>query len=228
MTLATGALNGLSGSVATGSPNPWLTTLGLTGPFIEQMLGRFGWLDTPISQVTLFGWLLLIGSLTGGAMLLGRRRTVGLLLSTVALTVAVPCVIQAPRLLQYGLTWQGRHGLPLAVGVPMLAVVAIDDGVGMVTFGARRLAVLLAVVIAVVQIHALWWALRRYTVGLSNQALGLFGGRWQPPGGSLPWLSLMAAFGVALIAAMWWTAGQELGGQASAPSVAIENISGSS
>jgi hypothetical protein len=210
MTLATGALEGLSGAVPAGSPNPALTTLGLTGAFIEQMLGWFGWLDTPISQVTLFGWLLLIGSLIGGAVLLGRRRTVGLLLSTVALTLAVPWVIQAPRLLEYGLTWQGRHGLPLAVGIPLLAVVAIDDGVGVVTAGVRRLALLLASVIAVVQVHALWWALPRYTVGPGSQALGLVGGRWQPPGGSLPWLASMAAFGVALIAAMWWTAGHDL------------------
>jgi Predicted membrane protein (DUF2142) len=219
-TVATGSLQGLGGGKPTRVDNAWWATLGLTPDFIRQTLGWFGWLDTPPSAMTEFGWLLVIGTLLGAALLGGKGRTLLALAATIALTVAVPVIVQAPRLLEFGLTWQGRHELPLAVGIPLLAVVAAAQRPTGSETGLRRLAIVCTCVIGLVQVHALWWALHRYTVGLDSEQFGLWGGPWQPPGGSVLWLGLVGAFAVALVVMTVRRPRSEAVGYAAASSVA--------
>ena len=64
-----------------------------TGPTWTQFLAAH-----PVTEI---GWLLVIGALLGVAAVVGKGRTVLVRLATILLTVLVPVIIQAPRLLEW-------------------------------------------------------------------------------------------------------------------------------
>jgi hypothetical protein len=55
----------------------------------------------------------------------GRRVRTGMSLAVLA-SIAVPVLFTATTYGTYGSIWQGRYGLPVSVGVIMLAAVALD------------------------------------------------------------------------------------------------------
>ncbi len=194
MVVATGMA---SGKIAGGSPFPpgsnhWFLIMGATPAYVQQMIGVFGWLDTPSSNLTLMVWLGVVFALIGGALMLTRLRHNVSLLVTIAASLALPVLLQAPLTGGTSLIWQGRYTLPVAAGIPLLAMVSIDRGAGALSGLARRLSLIVAALVAVMNTHALWWSLHRYTIGLTNPGLNILRGRWQPPGGSVLWLALMA------------------------------------
>ena len=92
----------------------------------------------------------------------------------------------------------------MAAGIPLLALVNLDRGAGLVPGLVRRLSVAMAATVGLLSAHALYWNLHRYTVGRSSQTINILLGKWQPPGGSALWVILMvlvAALGVAVVAA---------------------------
>jgi hypothetical protein len=198
MVVATGMA---SGKIAGGAPFPpgsnhWFLIIGSTPAYVQQMIGVFGWLDTPSSNLTLMVWLGIVFVLIGGSLMLTPLRRNVSLLATLVASLALPVVLQAPLTGSSSLIWQGRYTLPVAAGIPLLAMSGIDRGAELLPGLARRLAVILAVLVAVMNVHALWWNLHRYTVGLTDPGLNILRGKWQPPGGSVLWLALMAAVGV--------------------------------
>ena len=192
---------GIATKVVGGSPFPagadhWTVILGTTPTYVSQMIGTFGWLDTPTSNLTLYVWLGLVFALMAGAVMLSRwRHNIGLAL-TVAATILIPLFLQAPLTGSTSLVWQGRYTLPIAAGIPLLAILSLDRGAGLVAGLTRRLSVAVAATVAVLNTHALYWDLHRYTVGLDSRSLNILLGAWQPPGGSVLWLAAMAGAGV--------------------------------
>lgn len=162
---------------------------------LQQMVGWFGWLDTPAPVGVHVAWALALVVLVGLGLRGAVRRRAVLLLTLVLGVVLVPIALEVASAEQVGFYWQGRYTLPLAVGVPLVAAVA-----------ARRprpapvplLAGVLAV-LAVCHLVGFVTALGRYTVGTGN-GLGLVDAVWSPP---LP--ALVLAVG-AVLAALAWSA----------------------
>jgi Predicted membrane protein (DUF2142) len=207
LVVRSGSLIGLGGSPIPPDANPWWIVARSSVDYLKQMVGRFGWLDTPLPKVLIIAWWSVVGALVAvGAVVGPARRLLGVV-ATSAITVAMPIVIQAPRAAQYGLTWQGRHGLPIAVGVPLLAVLVISRGaVGVAGDGGRIpkvrrwLTIGATAVLVAVNVGSLWVNLHRYTLGLHNPAWNLAEGTWQPRLGAWSWVALAALWATAVLA----------------------------
>ncbi len=70
--------------------------------------------------------LLLLAALLGYAALRGSRRETVVAWSVAVVSLAIPVAITTATFNDYGLAWQGRYGLPLAMGLPLLACLALD------------------------------------------------------------------------------------------------------
>jgi hypothetical protein len=166
------------------------TALSSTDDRIHQMIGNFGWLDTPAPAWTVYVWLLCLGALVVPALAARPARravAVGLL---VLLTLAVPVAIEASQAGRLGYIWSGRYTLPLAAGLPLVAAWALRGR-------DRRLDVTVVVLAATAQVWAFVTALSRYTVGLGHQDLGLLHPVWSPV---LPPLLLVSLYALATCA----------------------------
>ncbi len=198
-TVTAGALGNGSQVVRAVTPYEALRESVLRMPWrMLQLVGVFGWLDTRASWFTYVAWTALIGVvlLLGLAAATTRARLV--VLAAVAITVAVPVLIEVAEAPRYGFPWQGRYTLPFAVGVPLLAAIAATSrnliGEGL----ARPLVAWTVWVAGLAHVGAFWWALVRYQVGEKLGHNPLIGS-WHPPVGSLAVLVLFAAATAALI-----------------------------
>jgi hypothetical protein len=124
------------------------------------------------------------------------------LLALLAATIAVPVVIESTAYRNAGgVTWQGRYTLPLAVGIPILAAIALastERGRQLVT---PRLLVTLGVIVGVGHSIAFAQNLRRYTVGYDGELQFWKHPQWTPP---LSPLLLTIAYAVVISAFVVW------------------------
>ncbi|MEP6817348.1 MAG: DUF2142 domain-containing protein [Marmoricola sp.] len=72
-------------------------------------------------------WLILMGAAVGLAMAMGRRRDRAALGTLFALVLGVPAVLTVVSYAHVGLSWQGRYGLPLTVGLFLVAGWVLDQ-----------------------------------------------------------------------------------------------------
>ncbi len=187
------AAHGLNEQAAAPSlrPQPNLSLvadlLGVTGPWIKQMIGVFGWLDTYSPYVTYLAWSAVLGLLILLALVCWRnvREAVGLVL-LIALVILVPIVLTYMQAAQLGVIWQACYILPLAVGLPLLSAEIIEKS-KVLRSVQSHLAVLVCALLGVGQVAG-GQTLIRYTTGLGKKGgffNNLLGGSWQPPGGGL-------------------------------------------
>jgi hypothetical protein len=169
-----------------------------------EMIGNFGWIDTPVPVTTIVIWTMLIGSilLAGFTLLRGRRALVGSLLLLVMLVL--PALIQAAFITTGGYIWQGRYGLPLFVmlifGVVTLVGLTIE-GRRVPSWVLTRLVVAVLVGFLAGQGYAFLKALRRNAIGSDTSWKHLIiDPAWIPPGGLLTVLGLFAGGLLALAA----------------------------
>ncbi len=88
----------------------------------KEMIGVFGWLDTPAPAVTWLPWTAAVVFFFFAAVVWASRRYVAVLFALLAAVVIVPIVIESAAYGDAGgLSWQGRYTLPIAVGIPILA-----------------------------------------------------------------------------------------------------------
>ena len=200
--------------VATGPPAPrsegsihlLSVILGHTATFVHQMVGVFGWLNTFPPELTYLVWFVVIGLLALGALLrtalwpsLAAVRRMAVLVLLGFLVVAVPTAVIFSQAHRLGIVWQGRDGLPLAVGVPVMSAALAGDAPVVRRYGTA-LAALFGVAIVAAEVAAFFDALRRYTVGASRRG-NAFAGPWQPPLGALP-VFVWECLAIALLAAV--------------------------
>lgn len=186
--------------------DPRVTALAVVGKgseYLLNMIGDYGWLDTPSPPVTFIAWYGVTGALL--LLALASARPVRLRLALVLLVVGVaaaPLALQVLTAVDTGLIWQGRYALPLAVGVPVLAAL-VADGQGRGEDDLlRRVARGTLPVVLVGQVAAFYWASRRYAEGLTGEVL-TFDPAWSSPLGYLPGTVLFAALATALAWAAW-------------------------
>jgi Predicted membrane protein (DUF2142) len=173
--------------------------LGLFGGYAHQIIGVFGWLDTPSPLLVTFLWTSLVGFLLILGISASRRRDGWVLIGVIAGAVIVTVAVIEWNAGSAGITWQARDGLPLYVGVPLVAGVAIPKQ-SILGFGDAvrwRIAAVLAIAVGASQLVDFVWTLRRYTVGL-GKTVNLFQPvlhGWSPPPGT----RLMVALGAVAI-----------------------------
>lgn len=175
-------------------------TFGYTNRSYTEMIGRFGWLDTPAPSLTLVLWTAALGLLLALALALTRGRVAVSIATLLGLVVAVPPVLEFIEARRFGFGWQGRYTLPLAVGLPILCGFALaQEPRRMLPRG--RLPIVLGITFVVAHFLAFFENLRRYTVGINGPLAFWRRAEWSPP---LPSLFLLAAFAVLIVALALW------------------------
>jgi hypothetical protein len=179
--------------------------LSLFAGYGKQIIGVFGWLDTPSPLVTNLVWTSLIGFLLILGLSLSRRRDAWVLIGVIAGAVIVTLAVIERNAGTAGITWQARDGLPLYVGIPLVAGVAIPKQalLGLGDSVRWRVAAVIAVAVGVCQLADFVWTLRRYTVGL-GKTVNLFqpvAHGWSPPPGT-PLMVDIGAIAIVLYAAL--------------------------
>jgi hypothetical protein len=160
----------------------------------EQMVGNFGWLDTPAPRGVHVLWLVLVGMLVV-AGLSSVRRTGALVLAALAvLTVAIPTVADGVQMAK-GFDWQGRYTLPITMGLPLVGALETGRRRARPLLEGRRVFAVLAVLLATAQLACYWRAMQRNAVGAGGRVLFWIDPSWTPRG--IPPLLLLVAFALA-------------------------------
>jgi hypothetical protein len=157
---------------------------------LEDLVGRFGWLDVSLPRAFTLTWGVAVVLLLLAGLCFGRARQRVALVAACVIVLAMPIAAEAYRASRYGFFWQGRYSLPFAVGVPLLAALAVANRraigrqvrIATVTVGAS--------IAAFGQLLAHVTAMRRYITGTDAPFLDyLSTSTWRPP---LPSWSLLA------------------------------------
>ena len=160
---------------------------------VREMIGVAGWTDVFPPAPTFYGWLVVVAVLLGLGLARARIRLMAVTAAVVLGTAIIPVVLEASQAARIGYVWQGRYTLPLAVGIPVLAAMAVPEDLAQRI--GERVPVALAVVVVVAQAAMFVVALRRYSVGIYGP-LDFFSGPWQPPLGAA---LVTALFGLGLL-----------------------------
>ena len=178
--------------------------------WLEEMVGVFGWLDTYSPVLTYALWGAVAGALVLFALARGSRgareaREAAVLALLVLAVVILPVAIVYSQVHRLGIVWQGRDIMPLAVGVPIVAVaVAGRDRIWQRWDGriARWSAAAACAALGVAGFAAFFEALRRYSVGVDGP-VDFLSGAWHPPLGSAAVLVAAFASFAALALGVW-------------------------
>ncbi|MFF7586969.1 DUF2142 domain-containing protein [Kitasatospora purpeofusca] len=169
--------------------------------FIHQMIGDFGWLDTPAPAITWLLWPAAIILLILLALCFGRPRQALVVIAIMVALIAVPVAAQSIQASKLGMVWQGRYLLPFMVGLPMTAAAVAALRVPSGGLPWRRLIGWMALTLTVANVSAFLWTLRRNAVG-DGGSFFIHPAHWSPPGTWLLWLLVygIGATGLAVIA----------------------------
>jgi hypothetical protein len=177
-------------------------TLGASFSRYREMIGLFGWQDTPSPVLTYLVWTAGIGLLFFLAIAWSKRRHVAALLALLAITIIVPVVLESGAFRDAGgPAWQGRYTLPVAVGIPILATMALASTERGRQLAQTRLFLCLGAALAIAQFLAFTQNLRRYTVGYDAELQYWKHPQWSPPLSSLP---LTIIFGIVIVVFVLW------------------------
>jgi hypothetical protein len=177
-------------------------SFGATFGRYREMIGLFGWLDTPSPALTYVLWTVAIAFLFLLAVMWARRRHVVLLLALVVATVVVPVLLESPAYQDVGnVFWQGRYTLPLAVGIPILAAMSIASTKRGRELAQPRYFQAIGAIVAIGSALAFAQHLRRYTVGYNGNLWYWQHAQWSPP---MSPLLLTVAYTIAIVAFVAW------------------------
>lgn len=153
---------------------------------VEEQIGIFGWLDIPAPWLTMTIWYLLVGGVILLTLSLGRRRQVLTMILAILSIIILPVVIGIVGSHQSANVAQGRYYLPIAAGIPILALGSLGTNVG--NLRTSRVLTGISVAVALGQFCAFFYALHRYRVGIDQPAFGngslVPSQVWSPPLGT--------------------------------------------
>ncbi len=179
-----------------------LAISGQSYPYLQQMIGNFGWLDTVAPPVTYLAWYAALGALVLVAFAVRSRARGKVALAGLLLGVVAAPFLQFPTMPDAGLIWQGRYTLPLAIGLPPLAAIAVGLQRPDAHDVLRRVFRATVPVLVVGHVASFYWASRRYSEGFSGE-LFTTTPDWSSPVGYLTGSALYAALCVALGVLAW-------------------------
>lgn len=182
-------------------------SLGETLNRLREMVGWFGWLDSPSPGMTYALWTVAFGILLALALVLARRRVLLVAGAVAVITIAAPIAFETAQAHRIGFFWQGRYSMPLAIGVPvLLALGASTEAPSRESVGRARVRWLLptvGVLVGIGSVAAYGQTLRRNTVGYDGPLDFLIDPIWSPP---IPALVLVLATVVVTVAFVGWIA----------------------
>jgi Predicted membrane protein (DUF2142) len=178
-----------------------LTTIGRSaeryGTDLQQLVGAFGWNDTPPPHwVTDLGLGVMAMLLSIGLLFAtNRQRLIAAALA--AFSVVFPIVLIAAAARENGILGQGRYWFPLLAGVLIVAAEAGGSRLAKANWPLWAVVAVSAVTIDVVCFQV---ALDRFRFGVGQPEVRA---GWNPPGGADLWPVVYAALSV-LFAWWWW------------------------
>ncbi len=198
-------------SVPGGAPEPGRSLLeqllARIDDWTQQMIAVFGWLDTGPVLTSVWAWLAMLAAVLALVWVGVRSWMATCTLALVPLVALAPVVLQYPGADEQGIAWQGRYGLALAVGIPVLSALALAGAGGRAPAAPAgghvvgRLAVAVGALAAIAHVAAFATAMRRYAVGVFGPLrFWRVDGAWAPPLGNLVTLALFVVLSVALAA----------------------------
>jgi hypothetical protein len=171
--------------------------LGDTATWVQQMVGIFGWLDTLSPLLTYLFWYAAVGLFILLALACARRRHVAALVLLIVVVVIAPVTISYGQAHRLGIIWQARYIMPMAVGVPLMAVALVERSAALRQVGTR-VATVVCTLLGIAAFAAFAEALRRYVTGVKGP-IDYLQGAWQPPFGATT-LTVAAFVLIALLA----------------------------
>lgn len=174
---------------------------------VRQMIGFFGWLDTPSPSLTYDLWFLLVGFLFIVALIYSRGRLRRVMVAMTLVTAILPIAIETKFFPAQGYFWQGRYTLPLAVGVVILAGLAVSRDSAAAAMLSRAPGPIITALSAAHGLAYLAFA-QRFSVGKRGPLNFLSGPHWSPP---VPFLVLVPVALVAGVAYNGWLISWALG-----------------
>jgi hypothetical protein len=179
------------------------SSLGATAGRYREMIGLFGWLDTPSPAATYFLWTAALGFLVLTAIVVAKRRHILLLLGLIAATVILPTLLESRAYRDVGAVfWQGRYTLPFAVGIPILAAASTSSTQRGRRLAEPRLLWIVGGIVVVGSTLAFAQNLRRYTVGYNGDVWFWLHPQWSPP---VSPLLVTIGYVVVMVAFVAWT-----------------------
>jgi hypothetical protein len=157
--------------------------LGGTQGFLTGAIGAYGAPDTYVPFLVVLIWLVGGGGLVTVALMAGQGRAVRRLAVISPLyLLLIPYGIILSHAFSNGITWQGRYGYPLSVGVPILAG-GLLSRMQVRSAITGRIVYSTAVAVGIGTFVAFYWLLRRYTIGIGRgvNPTDHIAGAWSPP-----------------------------------------------
>lgn len=202
--LATDTMS-VTGGSASGPPFLDAALISVLGSnaYLTNMIGLFGWLDTPLETWVYMLWAAPFGLLTLLGVAVGRRREAATLIGIAVAAFAVPVLVHASQAATLGIIWQGRYVLPFAVGLPVTAAMVLADRLELPDRAVTKAASVSLLAIGVVHGAALLENLHRYVNGESGSWTRVDPGFWSPPLRLSVVLALIAAGCAAWLLSQW-------------------------
>lgn len=160
----------------------------------ESILGRFGYLDTPMPGIAFALLVAAIGTVV--ALNLHHRRALFFAIAIALVGIAIGWYAEITMLNTIGPWWQGRYTLPLWFGC--ILILAAPARAGTRPWGDVTVRRALVGAIAAAQAISVLGVLRRFAVGLDYPLFEETG--WAPPVGS--WTVIIASVVVWLLIAL--------------------------
>ena len=154
---------------------------GRTPGYVRQMVGVFGWKTTVPPALLVVIWAAALTALVVAGLWAATTRIRVTLVGIGAITILAPIALEAVRAKDHGFAWQGRYGLPVAAGIPIVAALALATGREVAPRIRRTLTLGIVVATAGAQVLAHAAAMRRYVVGRGGSWWYLSGDGWHPP-----------------------------------------------
>ncbi|MFZ4584104.1 MAG: DUF2142 domain-containing protein [Acidimicrobiia bacterium] len=165
-------------------------SLGRSWRHWTEMIATFGWRSTPVPLWVHVAWLGALGAFLAWRLVHASTRQRVLILTMGVAVVITPAVLEAAQAAKNGFPWQGRYGLALYAGLPILAGFSARlhrKGAPVPTSSARTtpietaVAPAVGVAVGMVQFVAAYVALHRYAVGSNGPWWFVGRSEWVPP-----------------------------------------------
>lgn len=171
----------------------------------QNMVGIFGWLDTPVPLGVYFIWSVLAGGLALACVVLLKGKWLWLTTLLGSGVIFIPAILQAIYIGGGGFIWQGRYTLPLFVCFIVASGFALAQLFSTLSPSLHaRLAVGITALWILGQFAAYAQSIRRYSVGISGSWIKMVTEpNWTPLGGNLFWLvmGLLTALATGIVVA---------------------------